>query len=80
MADDDHAKTESSSTTILSIDQSEKTNGAMRAKLISLIKKREFVAALEFLNKHAYTKKNCMVEAAYILHRQDQNKKALAQL
>lgn len=53
---------------------SEKTGGARRAKLVSLIKKREFDEALTFLNSHESTKKNCAVEAAYILHRKDQNK------
>mmetsp|Transcript_21751 Transcript_21751/g.26817 ORF Transcript_21751/g.26817 Transcript_21751/m.26817 type:complete len:82 (+) Transcript_21751:220-465(+) len=33
-----------------------------------------------FLNSHDSTKKQCIVEAAYILHRKDQNKQALAQL
>ena len=65
---------------MLALEDNEKTNGARKAKLVSLIKKREFEKALEFLNKHEFTRKNCMIEAAYILHRQDQNKKALQQL
>lgn len=35
---------------------------------------------MQYLNKHEYTKKQCMVEAAYILHRQNQNKQALQML
>ena len=58
----------------------EKTGGARRAKLVSLIKKREFDEALTFLNSHESTRKACQVEAAYIMHRKDQNKQALAQL
>ena len=76
--DDDHAKVLASADIILAIDDSERTHGARKAKLTSLIKKRDFVEALKFLNKNEYTKKNCMVEACYILHRQDQNKQALA--
>ena len=76
--DDDHAKVLSNADIILAIDGSEKTLGARKAKLNSLIKKRDFVEAMTFLNKNDYTKKNCMVEACYILHRQDQNKQALS--
>ena len=71
MADDEHAKVETSASAILEIQSSDKTLGAIKAKLLSLIKKRDFAAALQFLNKNDYTKKNCQVEAAYILHRQD---------
>ena len=78
--DNDHANADASASTILEIDGSDKTLGARRAKLISMIKRREFAEATQFLNKHDYTRRNCMVEAAYILHRQDLNKQALAQL
>ena len=78
--DEDHTVIETSASQVLALEDNEKTNGARKAKLVSLIKKREFEKALEFLNKHEFTRKNCMIEAAYILHRQDQNKKALQQL
>ena len=68
-AEDDHVKVAQLTSQILAIDDSEKTLGARRARLISLIKQREFVQAMQFLNKHDSTKKGCMVEAAYILHR-----------
>ena len=80
MADDEHAKVDECTAQILEIDDSERTIGARRARIISLIKRREFAQALQLLNKNDVTKKNCMIEAAYILHRQDQNKQALAQL
>ena len=69
---------EASASQILELEGSEKTIGARKARVISLIKKREFAQALDFLNKNEYTRKNCMIEAAYILHRQDLNKQALA--
>ena len=69
MQDDDHAQVDKLTSQILAIDDSEKTQGARRAKLISLIKKREFTEALDFLNKSDVTKKGCLIEAAYILHR-----------
>ena len=71
VAEDDHAKVAESTTAILQVDTGEKTDGAKRAYLTSLIKRREFKQATEFLAKHDYTKKNCQIEAAYILHRQD---------
>ena len=71
VAEDDHAKVAESTTAILQVDNGEKTDGAKRAHLTSLIKRREFKQATEFLAKHDYTKKNCQIEAAYILHRQD---------
>ena len=80
VADENHTKIDEHASQILEIDASEKTNGARRAKLTSLIKKREFDQAMQYLQKNDYLKKNCMVEAAYILHRQDQNKQALQQL
>ena len=71
MAEDDHATVSSSANTILGVEKGEKTDGAKRALLISMIKKREFKEAIEFIGKHDYTKKHCQVETAYILHRQD---------
>ena len=53
---------ETSASQVLDIADNPKTNGARKAKLVSLIKKREFVKALEFLNKHEFTRKNCMIE------------------
>jgi len=44
-ANDDHAKVCEVATRILEIDNSERTETAQHAKLISLIKKREFVEA-----------------------------------
>ena len=77
LAEENLDKVNEFATQILEIDSSDKTNGAKRAKLTCLIKKRDFSGAMQFLNKHEFTKKNCMTEAAYILHRQDQNKQAL---
>ena len=77
LADGDHATVTESTSTILECEDSEKTDGARRAKLVSLIKRREFTEAMQFLNKHDTIKKSCMVEAAYIMHRQDLNKQAL---
>ena len=72
--DEDHASVLEQSTLILQTDDGEKTLGARRAKLVSLIKKREFDQAMQFLGSHESTRKQCQVEAAYILHRKDQNK------
>ena len=50
-ADCDHVRVAEVSKSILEIEKSEKTEGAQRAHLISLIKKREFSDALLYLNK-----------------------------
>jgi len=69
---DNHAEVLAQATTILDAEADiEKTGGARRAKLVSLIKKRDFDEALTFLNSHEFTRKSCVVEAAYILHRKD---------
>lgn len=44
-ADDDHTKVSEVASRILEIDSSQRTETAQHAKLISLIKKREFVEA-----------------------------------
>ena len=44
-ADDDHTKVSEVASKILEIDSSQRTETAQHAKLISLIKKREFVEA-----------------------------------
>ena len=44
-ADDDHTKVSEVASRILEIDSSQRTETAQQAKLISLIKKREFVEA-----------------------------------
>lgn len=80
MAEDDYAKVDESATQILALDASEKTDGAKHAKLVSMVKQRQFTEATKYLNKHEYTRKQCIVEAAYILHRQNQNKQALQML
>ena len=71
VSEEDYAQVDESVIQILALDSSERTDGAKHAKLVSLIKRREFEEALTFLNKHDFTKKNCMTEAAYILHRQN---------
>ena len=57
--DEDHASVLEHSTLILQTDDGEKTLGARRAKLVSLIKKREFDQAMQFLGSHESTRKQC---------------------
>ena len=59
MAEDDHALVSQSANAILEIEKGEKTDGAKRAMLTSMIKRREFKEAMEFISKHDFTKKNC---------------------